>query len=210
MAMAVEPARRVPTVRSCPNTAAGIAWSGHSALAMIPQEVFMRRTVRPLAVAVSLVSVAALSMVASGGAPAVAAPQDRAAQTITLVATRSVFSVPGTPSVGASFIGGGELTDTSGAHLGQGYSTCSIAAVEVSVPPSFTALCTSVYRLPDGQLHLSSLRSYDPLGAGFGSTDVAVTGGTGAYATARGSGTATRVGTSPVSYRFTLNVVTDS
>lgn len=157
-------------------------------------------------------AVAGVALLSGTGTSAAPPDQHRATQTIELTAQRSVFSLSDTPVPGASFVGGGMLSDASG-EVGRGFSHCGVVDVRAALPAPeahVTAQCTSTFVLRDGELHLSSLRVYDPLGAGFKESKLAVTGGTGAYATARGEGVATRTATTPtVTYTWKLTVTTD-
>lgn len=128
-----------------------------------------------------------------------------------IVAKRSVFTLPQTPAVGLDFVGGGDLFDAAGStRLGEGYSHCTIVKLGTEVPPVITAHCTSTFELSDGQIHLSSLRNYTIADNGFKDTTMAIVGGTGSYATARGGAKTTRETGTDVAYRFTLDVVVDS
>lgn len=130
--------------------------------------------------------------------------------TIEVVAKRSVMSAPAAPTVGLGFVGGGELFDASGNNrVGEGYSHCGVVKVTTTVPPEVTTHCTSTFSLADGQLHFSGMRTYKSIAAGFTDATLAVVGGTGAYANARGEGKAVRSDSSDVAYKFTFTVVTD-
>ncbi|RZS43156.1 hypothetical protein EV193_102132 [Herbihabitans rhizosphaerae] len=163
----------------------------------------MRRTL-----AVGITGVAAAALLTAASAPA---SGDSPRDTLELVAKRTVFSVPQVPAVGIGFIGGGDLFDSTGVNkVGEGYSSCAIAKLGVEVPPTFTAQCGSTYRLADGELHLSSLRQYKAGQAGFNEGAIAILGGTGKYATARGEGKSAPAapGKANVGYRFTFTIVT--
>jgi hypothetical protein len=72
------------------------------------------------------------------------------------------------------------LVDASGAKLGTLYATCT-----VMTPGGFakvSLLCQGVYRLPTGELHAQAFVKFSQ-----NTTIGAVTGGTGAYANARGT-----------------------
>lgn len=133
-----------------------------------------------------------------------AAPVSR---TIELIAQRGVLSLPSAPAVGTPFVAGGDLLDTAGAKVGEGYSSCLIAKVAL---PELTAHCTSAFRLADGEIHLSSLRVYTVQEVtSFKDGPMAVVGGTGAYRDARGeASTVKQAGdpTKPVSYKFTITL----
>jgi hypothetical protein len=143
------------------------------------------------------------------GADRVHAGESREA-TVEVLTKRTLMSAPVAPTVGLGFVSGGELLQADGsAKIGDGYSHCGVLAVSVAVPPEVTTHCTSTFRLPDGELHLSGLRKYKSIAAGFEDTSVAVTGGTGAYANARGQGKVTRSSSSEVGYKFVFTIVTD-
>ncbi|MFC6087918.1 allene oxide cyclase barrel-like domain-containing protein [Saccharothrix lopnurensis] len=152
----------------------------------------------------------------SMGADQVRADQVRADEvradreaTVEVVTRRNLMSAPVTPAVGSGFVSGGDLFDAGGDdRVGEGFSHCGVLAVTTGLPPSVTAHCTSTFRLPDGELHLSGLRDYRSIAGGFEDTAVAVVGGTGAYANARGEGRATRSGSADVGYRFTFTITT--
>ncbi|MFC4852973.1 allene oxide cyclase barrel-like domain-containing protein [Actinophytocola glycyrrhizae] len=156
-----------------------------------------------LVLAGALLSAGAVSAGAAGG------PR---ADTVEVVAKRTLMSASANPAVGSGFVAGGDLLDEQGrAKVGEGFSHCGVVSVSLTVPPAVTAHCTSVFRLKDGELHLSGLRTYKALATGFDDTALAVVGGTGAYANARGDGKVTRTSghAADVSYRFTFTVVTD-
>lgn len=134
--------------------------------------------------AAALTALAALPVITTG-ADSTAAP---AAQTITVKAKRTVLSLPSLPTVGVSFVGGGDLMDESGAKIGEGYSGCVVAKVAL---PEITAQCDSTFTLPKGLITFSGLRTYTGT-AGFADTTLAITGGTGDYKTARGEVSTTK------------------
>jgi hypothetical protein len=143
------------------------------------------------------------------GADQPTAGQDKAA-TVEVTAKRKVMSAPVNIAVGQGFVSGGELFDgQGGAKAGDGFSHCGVISVSVAVPPEVTAHCTSVFRLADGELHLSGMRTYKSIATGFGDATMAITGGTGAYANARGEGKATRPSSATrqdVAYRFVFTI----
>ncbi|SES14376.1 hypothetical protein SAMN05216188_12323 [Lentzea xinjiangensis] len=143
------------------------------------------------------------------GADQVAAGQDRAA-TVEVTAKRGLMSAPVNIAVGQGFVSGGELFGgQGGAKVGDGFSHCGVVSVSVAVPPEVTAHCTSVFRLADGELHLSGMRTYKSIATGFGDTTMAIIGGTGAYADARGEGKVTRTSSATrqdVVYRFVFTI----
>lgn len=76
------------------------------------------------------------------------------------------MSAPASSAVGTGFVAGGDLLDEQGAELGDGYSHCDVVAVTVAVPPAVTAHCTTIFRLPKGDLHLSGMREHKSITEG--------------------------------------------
>ncbi|MCE6998302.1 hypothetical protein LZG04_26400 [Saccharothrix sp. S26] len=143
------------------------------------------------------------------GAVAPALAGDRQT-TVEVTAQRTLMSALPNIAVGGGFVSGGDLLDGTGrAKVGEGHSHCGVLAVSTAVPPEVRTHCTSVFRLGNDELHLSSLRTYKSLDAGFENTTMAITGGTGKYANARGQGQVTRNTAAQVSYRYVLTVVTE-
>ena len=130
-------------------------------------------------------------------------------RTVEVTAKRTLMSAPVNIAVGGGFVSGGELSDAQGrAKVGEGYSHCGVLSVSATVPPTLTTHCTSVFRLADGELHLSGLRTYKSVDAGFEDATVAVTGGTGRYANVRGEGKATRAASKAnVTYHYTFTLL---
>lgn len=148
------------------------------------------------------------SIAGAGAIGAQAAEPDPNA--VVVIAKRTLMSAPASPAIGSGFVAGGELFDEQGeTKTGDGYSHCGVVSVTLAVPPSVTAHCTSVFRLPDGELHLSGMRTYRSIATGFDDAKLAVVGGTGAYADVRGDGTVTRESGETVGYRFSFNLVTE-
>ncbi|WP_447002755.1 allene oxide cyclase barrel-like domain-containing protein [Saccharothrix isguenensis] len=128
--------------------------------------------------------------------------------TVEVVSKRALMSAPAVPAVGGGFVTGGDLFTPDGAtRVGEGFSHCGVVAVSVDVPPAVIAHCTSTFRLPDGEIHLSSMRRYKSIAMGFTDTPMAIVGGTGAYAAARGEAKATRSNSADVGYRFVFTLV---
>ena len=147
--------------------------------------------------------VAAVVGVASSGA---AAPHQPGNQTLTLLGRRGAISLPSVPALGVGFMAGGDLYDATGAtKLGTAYSSCTVVAISVAVPPDITAECTSVLRLSGGDLYLGSVRDY--VGGGFTNSKLAVLGGTDSYNDARGDGTVAVTDATAHTYTFTVNLV---
>ncbi len=158
---------------------------------------------RQLVVAALLASV----MLAFGPATHAVAqnPPGAGEQTLTLVGKRGIFTLPGVPAVGAAFLAGGGLYDSTGnTKIGDAYSSCTIVQLSAAVPPAITAQCSTVFALADGQLYLSSLRTY--VGGNFTKSTFAVVGGTGKYRTARGDGTGELSDPTAHTYTFTLKL----
>ncbi|MFD1150267.1 allene oxide cyclase barrel-like domain-containing protein [Saccharothrix hoggarensis] len=127
--------------------------------------------------------------------------------TVEVVAKRGLMSAPAAPAVGGGFVSGGDLFAADGTtRVGEGHSHCGVVKVTVDVPPAVTTHCTSTFRLADGELHLSGMRTYKSIAAGFGDATMAITGGTGAYANARGEGKAVRSDSADVAYEFTFTI----
>ncbi|MFD0207533.1 MULTISPECIES: hypothetical protein [Saccharothrix] len=144
------------------------------------------------------------------GADQVRAEETAREATVEVVAKRSLMSATSTLAVGGGFVAGGELFAADGTtRVGDGYSHCGALTVSVAVPPEVTAQCASVYRLKEGEIYFSGIRTYKSIAAGFGDTTVGVTGGTGAYANARGEGKVTRLGGQEVGYKIVFTVTTD-
>lgn len=155
----------------------------------------------------ALAAVLALLPLSAAAAAPAGGPQD---ETIELVAKRGVLSLPAAPAVGVAFLGGGELFDTAGAKIGEGYSSCLVAKLAL---PELTAHCTSAFKLADGEIHLSSLRTYHVATlTTFKDGPMAVIGGTGKYRTARGEARTEKQAadplkpTDPVAYKFTITL----
>jgi hypothetical protein len=127
--------------------------------------------------------------------------------TVEVVSKRTLMSAPAAPTVGGGFVAGGDLFTPDGAtRVGDGFSHCGVVSVSVEVPPVVTAHCTSTFRLKDGEVHLSSMRTYKSIASGFNDMTMAVVGGTGAYANARGEAKATRSNASGVGYKFVITL----
>ncbi|HEV3361903.1 MAG TPA: hypothetical protein VG247_34250 [Pseudonocardiaceae bacterium] len=155
------------------------------------------------AVALSLVTVVSL---ASSGAAAPHDPGVPGNQTLTLLGKRGAITLPAVPALGIGFMAGGDLYDSTGVtKMGTSYSSCSVVAISVAVPPVITAECTTVFSLAGGELYLGSLRDY--LSGGFSNAKVAVLGGTDSYNNVRGDGTVSVTDPTAHSYTFTINLI---
>lgn len=155
----------------------------------------------------AIVAVLAAGMLAGSIAAAASVPDGttpRGDTKLRVVAKRGSFSLPGAPAIGTGFIAGGDLFDAGGANkIGSGDSYCGIVRVDAAAA-TFTADCTTVFELPAGQLHLSSLRNYSA--TGFTDSKFAIIGGTGQYRTARGDGTGTLSDPATHTYTFDLTI----
>jgi hypothetical protein len=148
-------------------------------------------------------AVATVVGVASSGA---AAPHQAGNQTLTLIGRRGAFSLPAVPALGLAFMAGGDLYDSTGAtKMGTAYSSCTVVAISVAVPPAITGECTTVFTLSGGDLYLGSVRDY--LSGGFSNAKLAVLGGTDSYNDARGDGTVAVSDATAHNYTFTVNLV---
>jgi hypothetical protein len=155
-----------------------------------------------------LLAAAALSLVTVVGvAPSgAAAPHAAGNQTLTLLGKRGALTLPAVPALGLGFMAGGDVYDASGVtKLGEAYSSCSVVAISVAVPPVITAECTTVFTLSGGDLYLGSLRDY--LSGGFSNAKLAVLGGTDSYNDARGDGTVSVADPTAHNYTFTITLL---
>ncbi|UVS76953.1 hypothetical protein [Actinokineospora sp. UTMC 2448] len=155
---------------------------------------------RILAAACALAAVLAIPVFGAASAPG----QAQAEQVITVFGTRGQFTLPGAPTVGATFLAGGELADARKAPVGRAVSSCTLAEISTAVPPVLTAHCSTVFRLDGGDIHMSSLREY--ANGTFKNTTFAVTGGTGEYSAARGQTRAVLADSKAVVYRFDVTL----
>ncbi len=155
------------------------------------------------AAAMSLVTVVG---VASSGAAAPHDPGVAGNQTLTLLGKRTAFTLPATPALGIGFMARGDLYDSTGAtKMGTAYSSCTVVAISVAVPPVITSACTTVFNLSGGELYLGSLRDY--LDGGFSTAKMAVLGGTDSYNNVRGDGTMSVTDPTAHDYMFTINLI---
>jgi hypothetical protein len=125
---------------------------------------------------------------------AVAVDQARSVQTVSFNSTRAKNTLPLSPPIGAPFIMYLALRDATGASIGDGSLTGMVVDVIVDVPPKIVVHLKLVFRLPGGEIHASSMQirvipepgKLHPM---------AIVGGTGIYASARGEGTIEHVTT---------------
>jgi hypothetical protein len=144
--------------------------------------------------------------VLGGASSGAAAPHQPGNQTLTLLGKRGAFTLPAVPAVGIGFMAGGDLYDSTGTtKLGTAYSSCTVVAISVAVPPVITAECTTVFALSGGDIYLGSLRDY--LSGGFSNAKVAVLGGTDSYNDARGDGTVSVADPTAHNYTFTITLL---
>jgi hypothetical protein len=148
---------------------------------------------------------ALLAAPAAAGSVAVASTRS-AEQTITFTTTRAKNTLPLNPPLGAPFIMYLTLHDANNTTIGDGSLFGMVVDVIVDVPPKIVVQVKTILRLADGEIHLSSMRIRKVPDPGV-KHPVAIVGGTGVYATARGDGTLeyTTTDTSTMS----LKVVTD-
>jgi hypothetical protein len=127
-----------------------------------------------------------------------------APQTLVLVAKRQVMTLPSAPTVGVTFVAGGDLFNEAGAtKLGDAYSQCSVAKLDAATLTT-TATCATTLRLEHGEILLGGLRVYSS--GHFNDTTMAILGGTGDYSTARGEATTHLVDPVNTTYKFTVNI----
>ncbi|MBA8931682.1 hypothetical protein BC739_008934 [Kutzneria viridogrisea] len=147
-------------------------------------------------------AVAAGGLVLAGSSPAAAS----ANETIKLVAARSKNSLPATPAFGTPFAMQLELFDANAAAAGDGSAHGIVVNVTPDTPPKVIVQMSLVLKLGfNGELHLSTehpLVLPSPV-----DNPLAIVGGCGKYATARGEGTISYP--SPDRINLTLNVRTD-
>lgn len=140
---------------------------------------------------------------AAAGTAAVAA---RSVRTISFNSRRAKNTLPLSPPIGAPFIMFLALSDAKGASIGDGSLTGMVVDLVVEVPPKVVVLLKLVFRLPGGEIHGSSMQVRVVPEPGK-LHPMAITGGTGIYASASGEGTIEHV-TSEVT-AITLQVTTD-
>lgn len=147
-----------------------------------------------------------LAVPAAGGAAVVATKNVRAAKTISLTTTRAKNTLPLNPPLGAPFIMYLSVHDASNNVVGDGSLFGMVVDVIVAVPPQIVVQVKVILRLPDGEIHLGNMHIRKIPDPGV-KHPVAIVGGTGAYATARGEGTLEH--TTTETSALVLNVVTD-
>jgi hypothetical protein len=130
-----------------------------------------------------------LAMPAAAGSVAVAgAARSPGEQSITFTSKRSKSTLPLSPPLGAPFIMYLSLTDVNGSSIGDGSLFGMVVDVIPDVPPKIVVQVRTVYRLEQGEIHVSGMRVRQVPDPGH-KHPLAIVGGTGAYSTARGDGT---------------------
>ena len=134
----------------------------------------------------------AISVGAVGAAAVAASAEPAAPSIISFTARRTKTTLPNvpavTPDLGFGFIAYLDLLDEGGKALGDGSVRGAIVDIIVGLPPKLVVQATAIFRLADGELHTSNMHIRTIPNPGVRHL-VAITGGTGAYRTARGSGT---------------------
>lgn len=158
----------------------------------------------------AMLAVPVVSLGATGTAAAAPATAPRASTIITFTSRRAKSTLPNlsvvTPDLGTPYIVYLELVDASGKPLGDGSVRGSIVDIIAGIPPKLVVAANAVYRLPDGEIHASNMHIRMIPNPGVRHV-IAITGGTGAYRTARGSGTIEHVADNETS--VVLNVMVD-
>lgn len=148
-----------------------------------------RRSVIVGVPAASLGATGALAATGAAGATALAEPEPTV---ITFTARRTKATLANVPAVvpalGTTFIACLDLRDGTGTSIGDGSVNGSIVDVILGVPPQLVVQAHVIFRLPDGEIHTSNMHVRTIPNPGVQHL-VAITGGTAAYRTARGSGT---------------------
>jgi hypothetical protein len=109
-------------------------------------------------------------------------------QVISFTAKRSKDTLPVSPPLGAPFIIYYTLLDPTGGSVGDGSLFGMVVDIVVDVPPKIVVQTKSIFRLPGGEIHVSGMEIRKVPDPGV-KRPIAVVGGTGIYATARGEGT---------------------
>ncbi|MFC0110875.1 hypothetical protein [Kibdelosporangium aridum] len=140
---------------------------------------------------------------AAAGTVAVSAP---GTTELSFTATRSKNTLPLSPPLGAPFIIYLALRNPTGQAIGDGSLTAMVVDLIPDVPPKIVIQLKVIFRLADGEIHASGMQIRQVPEPGK-LHQLAITGGTRAYSSARGEGTVEHV-TADVS-AVTLKVVTD-
>jgi hypothetical protein len=127
-----------------------------------------------------------------GAAATVASADPLAPNIITFTARRLKATLPNLPAVtpvlGTTFIAYLNLVDDKGNSLGDGSVNGAIVDIIPAAPPRLVVQVNVIFRLADGEIHATNMHVRAIPNPGVKHL-IAVTGGTGAYRTARGSGT---------------------
>jgi hypothetical protein len=158
-----------------------------------------------LAVPATTVSLAATGAVAS------AAPTHQAAPNIITFTSRRVQATlpnltPVAPALGTTFIAYLKLLDDAGKPIGDGSVSGAVVDIIAGIPVKLVTQVSVIFRLTDGEIHASNMHIRLIPNPGVLHL-IAITGGTGAYRTARGSGTIEHV--TDTDTTVVLNVLVD-
>jgi hypothetical protein len=155
-----------------------IAHSPEKEVEKMRRRVFSRRSAKVLATAAMVIGAIGVASSARG-------QTELSFVVPTLQKSTVVYVREDVPRHGTRFVGRGPLLDESGTdRIGTGYFDC---VVQQNVGVFFDHglfVCDAVFKLADGEIMVTGL---DP--GGISESTIAVTGGTGAYSTARGDGT---------------------
>ncbi len=153
----------------------------------------------------------AVSLGVVGTAAFAATPSEAAPNIISFTSRRTKSTLPNVPVVtpdllGTAYIAYLDLVDESGQALGDGSVRGAIVDIIVGIPPKIVVQASVIFRLADGEIHASNMHIRTIPNPGVRHL-IAVTGGTGAYRTARGSGTIEHVTADDTA--VVLNVIVD-
>lgn len=153
----------------------------------------------------------AVSLGAVGTAAFAATPGEAAPNIIAFTSRRVKSTLPNVPVVtpdllGTTFIAYLDLLDEGGKPLGDGSVRGAIVDIILGVPPKIVVQVNVIFRLADGEIHTSNMHIRTIPNPGTRHL-IAITGGTGAYRTARGSGTIEHVTADNTA--VVLNVIVD-
>ncbi|WP_370948235.1 hypothetical protein AB5J62_11740 [Amycolatopsis sp. cg5] len=150
----------------------------------------------------------AVPAVAAAGAVGTVAVSKGADEVVELISRRTATSLPSVPGAnvvaGTVFFTSVSTHGKDGVKIGDGSVHGMVVDIIAGLPVKVVIQTKIVYRLPDGELHLSSMhiREIPSPGKTF---PVAVIGGTGKYRTARGDGTGEHA--TDTDTKITLNLV---
>ena len=150
------------------------------------------------------------ALVGSGSIAAATPPTQAGPNLITFTSRRSKATLPNAPSVvpalGTTFIAYLDLLDKNGTSIGDGSVSGAIVDIIVGIPPKLVTQVHAIFRLAGGEIHANNMHIRTIPNPGVKHL-VAVTGGTGDYRTARGSGTIEH--TTDTDTEVVLNVMVD-